>query len=247
MADEMDLPESTLSGLDDPDVLSAPISARYPWPAAPLLMLDSDRTRYGSRTLVELFLAAIAGGVNVVQLWEPDLPARDLLGEAQRLRKLALGGVPMLVYDRSAVALAAHADGVHLPPDGLPIQAAKHASQGLLVGRNVASVAEAIAAEVDGADYLVVGPVFFSSYAGDRTPTGPTLVRRIKARVHLPVLASGGITAGNAHQVIAAGADGVAVTTEILTADDPRQAAKCLLEAMRGAWDTRPLMRESRG
>jgi thiamine-phosphate pyrophosphorylase len=194
-----------------------------------------------------MFLAAIAGGVNVVQLWEPDLPARDLLAEAQRLRKLALGGVPMLVYDRGDVAVAAQADGVHLSPDGLPIPAAKQVGQGLLVGRNVASVADAVAAEAEGADYLVVGPVFFSSYAADRTPVGPTLVRRIKARVHLPVLASGGITAGNAHQVIAAGADGVAVTTEILSADDPRFAAKCLLEAMRGAWGARPLMREGRG
>jgi thiamine-phosphate pyrophosphorylase len=70
-------------------------------------------------------------------------------------------------------------------------------------------------------------------------------VRRIKARVRVPLLAGGGITAGNAHQVIAAGADGVSVVTEIVESEDPRAAARSLLDAMRGAWDTRPLLREA--
>ncbi len=91
----------------------------------------------------------------------------------------------------------------------------------------------------------MVEPVFFSHYARDRSPLGPTVIRRIKAKVHLPLLAGGGITAGNAHQVIAAGADGVSVTTEIVDASDPRIAAKSLADAMREAWQTRPLLREA--
>jgi thiamine-phosphate pyrophosphorylase len=63
--------------------------------------------------------------------------------------------------------------------------------------------------------------------------------------VHLPLLAGGGITAGNAHQVIAAGADGVSVVTEIMDAADTRAAARCLVEAMRQAWPTRPLLRDA--
>jgi thiamine monophosphate synthase len=100
-------------------------------------------------------------------------------------------------------------------------------------------------AEQAGADYLIVEPLFFSHYAQGRPPLGPTVVRRIKAKVHLPLLAGGGITAGNAHQVIAAGADGVSVVTEIVEAADPRAAARSLLEAMREAWSTRPLLREA--
>jgi thiamine-phosphate pyrophosphorylase len=61
----------------------------------------------------------------------------------------------------------------------------------------------------------------------------------------VPLLASGGITAGNAHQVIAAGADGVSVTSEIVDAHDPRTAARALHDAMRGAWATRPLLRDA--
>jgi thiamine-phosphate pyrophosphorylase len=180
----------------------------------------------------------------MVQLREPDLHARHLLGEAERLRKLALGGVPLLVYDRVDVAVAANADGVQLPPDGLPVSAAKSVSRGMLVGKSVSSVTEAVAAERVGVDYLVVEPIFFSYYNG-RSPLGLTVVRRIKARVHVPLLAGGGITAGNAHQVIAAGADGVSVTSEIVDALDTRGAARSLSEAMREAWPTRPLLREA--
>jgi thiamine-phosphate pyrophosphorylase len=205
----------------------------------------TDRTRYGDRSLEDVFLPALAGGVNMIQLREPDLPARDLLGEAERLRRLAIGGVPLVVYDRADAAVAAQADGVHVPADGLPIPAAKQASRGLLVGRTVTSVAEAVAAEQAGADYLVVEPVFFSHYSQGHSPLGPTLVRRIKARVRIPLLAGGGISAGNAHQVIAAGADGVSVISEIVDAEDPRAAARCLMQAMREAWATHPLLREA--
>ena len=181
----------------------------------------------------------------MIELREADLTARDLLGEAERLRKMALGGVPLVVYDRVDVAVAAQADGVHLAADSLPISAAKQAGRGVLVGKSVSSVAEAVAAEQAGADYLIVEPVFFSHYAQGRSPIGPTVIRRIKAKVHLPLLAGGGITAGNAHQVIAAGADGVSVTTEVVDSDDPRAAARSLHDAMREAWPTRPLLREA--
>jgi thiamine-phosphate pyrophosphorylase len=210
-----------------------------------LLLIVTDRTRYGDRSLEDIFVPALSGGVNMIELRESDLTARDLLGEAERLRKLALGGVPLIIYDRVDVAVAAQADGVHLTADSLPISAAKQASRGILVGKSVSSVAEAVAAEQAGADYLVLEPVFFSHYAQGRPPIGPTVVRRIKAKVHLPLLAGGGITAGNAHQVIAAGADGVSVTTEIVDSDDPRAAARSLSDAMREAWGTRPLLREA--
>ena len=218
----------------------------YSFPPAPLLMLVSDRKRYGERTAQDLFLAALRGGVNMIQLWEPDLAPRDLLGEADRMRRLAIGGIPLIVYDRVDVAVAVGADGVHLPADGLPVKAAKKAGRHMLIGKSVSSVTEAVAADQAGASYLVVGPVFPSTYSTPgSSPLGPTTIRRIKARVKAPVLASGGITAGNAHQVIAAGADGVSVTSEVVEAHDPERAALALMAAMRAAWATRPLLRES--
>src|SRR5262249_15146956 len=120
----------------------------------------------------------------------------------------------------------------------------KHAGRGVLVGKTVTSLAEAVAAEQAGADFLIAEPVFFSHYA-QHAPLGPTLIRRIKAKVRLPLLAGGGITAGNAHQVIAAGADGVSVISEIVDSQDPRGSARALMDAMREAWPTRPLLREA--
>ena len=221
------------------------MSSKYSLPSAPLLLLVTDRTRYGDRTLEDVFVPALAGGVNMLELRESDMTARDLLGEAERLRRLALGGVPLIVYDRVDVAVAAKADGVRVSAEGLPISAAKQAGRGVLVGKSVSSVAEAVASELAGADYLIVEPVFFSHYAPTSSPLGPTVIRRIKARVRVPVLAAGGITAGNAHQVIAAGADGVALTSEIVDAVDPRVAARSIVDAMREAWPTRPLLREA--
>ncbi len=219
--------------------------SKYHLPSAPLLLLVTDRTRYGDRSLEDVFVPALSGGCNMIELREPDMSARDLLGEAERMRRLALGGVPLVIYDRVDVAVAAHADGVHLSADSLPISAAKQAGRGMLVGKTVSSVADAVAAEQAGADYLVVEPLFFSHYAQGHNPLGPTLVLRIKAKVHVPLLAGGGISAGNAHQVIAAGADGVSVISEIVDAPDPRAAVQCLLESMRQAWGTRPLLREA--
>jgi thiamine-phosphate pyrophosphorylase len=219
--------------------------SNYSLPSAPLLLLVTDRTRYADRTLEDIFVPALAGGVNMIELREADMTARDLLGESERLRRMALGGVPLIIFDRVDVAVASHADGVHLAGDSLPISAAKQAGRGILVGRSVSSMAEAVAAEQAGANYLVVEPVFFGHYEQTRSPIGPTVIRRIKSKVHLPLLAGGGITAGNAHQVIAAGADGVSVTTEIVDSDDPRGAARSLQDAMREAWPTRPLLREA--
>src|SRR5689334_193005 len=161
------------------------MSSRYSLPSAPLLLLVTDRTRYGDRTLEDIFVPALSGGVNMIELRESDMNARDLLGEAERLRHLALGGVPLMVYDRVDVAVASRADGVHVNSESLPISSAKQVGRGILVGKTVGSVAEAVAAEQAGADYIVLEPVFFSHYAQGRTPLGPTLVRRIKAKVHI--------------------------------------------------------------
>src|SRR5438105_10212523 len=133
--------------------------SKYTLPTAPLLLLATDRTRYGDRAVEDIFVPALSGGVNMIELREADMTARDLLGEAERMRKLALGGVPLIVFDRVDVAVAAGADGVHVSLDSLPISAAKQAGRGVLVGKSVSNLAEAISAEQSGADYLILEPV----------------------------------------------------------------------------------------
>src|SRR3984893_1363088 len=99
--------------------------SNYSLPSAPLLLLVTDRTRYGDRSLEDIFVPSLSGGVNMLEVREAARTAPDLLGEAERFRKLALGGVPLVIYDRVDVAVASRADGVHVAAESLPISAAK--------------------------------------------------------------------------------------------------------------------------
>lgn len=211
----------------------------------PCLMLVTDRRLCGGRSLVNLVAAAVAGGVNAVQLREKDLPAGDLWELARKLRTVTKKRALLIVNDRVDVALACGADGVHLPEAGLPVAAARRvAGLGFLIGRSVHSVegarsAAAEAAEGEspwrGADYLVAGTIFPSRSHPGVTPVGPALLAEIRLATGLPILAIGGIERDNVAQVMAAGAQGCAVISAILGARDPRRAAQELAEALREA------------
>jgi thiamine-phosphate pyrophosphorylase len=178
--------------------------------------------------------------VNLVQLREKDLGARELLDVANSLRAaLEPLGVPLVVNGRADVAFAAGAAGVHLPADGLPVTGARAAlGERFLVGRSVHSAAEAELASTDDVDYLILGTVFPSRSHAE----GPTIGLegvRTAAGGRLPLVGIGGITAANAGGVMEAGADGVAVISAILGRSDPQRAARELCEAVQGAWSLR--------
>jgi thiamine-phosphate pyrophosphorylase len=202
------------------------------------LYLVTDRNLARGRTLSSIVASAVAGGATVVQIREKGLDARAFLAEALALRTwLEARGVPLIVNDRLDVALACGAAGVHVGQHDLPCAVVRRlAGPGLLIGVSVSTVAEAVAAEGDGADYLGISPVFDTPTKLD-TPaaTGLDGVRRIRAAVRLPLVAIGGIHAGNAAAVMAAGADGVAVVSAILAAHDPQRAAEEMRRQIDGA------------
>jgi thiamine-phosphate pyrophosphorylase len=208
-----------------------PFSAR-PWPRL-VLMLVTDRKRCARRTLAETVAEAVAGGVNVVQLREKDLPARELLQLARQLRGVCGREALLLVNDRLDVVLLSGADGVHLGSGGLPVAAARQfLPPTMRVGRSVHSVNEARQAELDGADYLLAGTIFPSASHPNAAPAGVSLLSDLSARVSLPVFAIGGIDVENVRQCWEAGVAGVAVISSVLDADDPRAAASRLLPAL---------------
>ncbi len=207
----------------------------------PLIMLVTDRTACGGRRLEEVVEAAVDGGVNVVQLREKDLPAADLYMLAVRLRQVVGTQALLFVNDRIDVALAAGAHGVQLGSSGLPIEVARQLAPDLLLGRSVHDVAQAADAVRNGADLLVAGTMFASRSHPGQVPAGPSLVRKIGGLTGLPLVGIGGITPGNAAQVIAAGACGVAAITSIVSALDPRDGAARLTAAVNEAWPTAPL------
>jgi thiamine-phosphate diphosphorylase len=201
---------------------------RRKWPGH-VLMLVTDRRQCGDRSLPEVVSEAIEGGVNAVQLREKDLPAGELLALARQIRGVCGPHVLFLVNERVDVALMCGADGVHLGEKSLPVAPVRQLlPPSMLVGRSTHSVNGARQAELDGADYLVLGTVFPSASHPEGAPVGIDMLRDVTHRVGVPVVAIGGISAENAAECREAGAAGVAVISAILRAEDPRKAAESL-------------------
>ena len=217
------------------------MSSARPVLPLPIVMLVTDRRACDGRRLEDVVEAAVDGGVNVVQLREKDLPARELYDLAQRLRQIVGTQALLLVNDRIDVALAAGAHGVQLGGTSLACDVARELAPDLLIGRSVHDVANAATAISSSADLLVVGTMFASRSHPGLTPAGPSLIRKVAALSNVPLIGIGGITAANATQVIAAGAGGVAAITSITMATDPRDAAAKLVRAVNEAWPTAPL------
>jgi thiamine-phosphate pyrophosphorylase len=138
----------------------------------------------------------------------------------------------LFVNDRLDIALALNAEGVQLGHAGLPPRAARQLNPRWWIGRSVHDVPGAEAARAEGADYLVVGPVYATATHPDRAPLGLERLRDI-ARLGLPVIAIGGVTAARAGEVKAAGAYGVAAIRALWDAAEPGAAARQMLEELR--------------
>ena len=201
----------------------------------PGLCLVTDSSVALHAPLEEVVAEAVSGGVGMVQLREKSLSTGDLYELAATLRRVTLGKAILTINDRLDVALAVDADGVHLPSHSLPACVVKKLGGGrLLVGRSVHSVEEAVVAESDGADYLILGTIYGTASHPGRPPSGPGLIEAVKARVRTHVYAIGGINASNVEEVMRAGADGVAVIRSILGAPDPGIAAREIAEIVEG-------------
>ena len=206
----------------------------------PCLCLVTDRKVVEEATLVPRVAEAVDGGVDMVQLREKDLAGGALLALAASLRDAIQGRAILVINDRADVALAVGAGGVQLGEDGLPVDAARRVlGPGSVIGRSVHSEEGASQAGAQGADFLVVGTMYATTSHPGAAPAGPGLVRRIRQRCPLPLIGIGGITRGNAGDVIRAGASGVAVISSILGSTEPGEAARQLKQALREAWITR--------
>lgn len=191
------------------------------------LVLGASDT--GSRPFEEVVLAAVSGGITLVQLREKHAPTRTQLDHARRLKALLQPrGVPLIVNDRIDVALAAGADGVHLGQEDMPPKEARQLmGNELLIGLSVGNSEEAATADPGLIDYIGIGPAFVSGTkrdAGDAI--GPNGVASLRRQVALPSVAIGGIDAGNAGELRRSGIEGVAVVSAICAAEDPKRAAQ---------------------
>ena len=199
----------------------------------PKLCLVTDSSLKLHAPLEKVVTEAVSGGVGMVQVREKGMPSGDLHRLAKKLRDVTRGKALLIINDRVDIALAVDADGVHLPSHSLPIDVAQSlCGEEMLAGRSVHNVEEAVAAEQEGADYLILGTIYATASHPDGPVSGPELIRAVKARVQTPVYAIGGINASNAREVMNAGADGIAVIRSILASKDPRTAALELKETI---------------
>jgi thiamine-phosphate diphosphorylase len=157
---------------------------------------------------------------------------------ADRLQTAALRtGAWLLVNDRVDVAMAVRANGVQLGSRSLPVADARALlGAGARIGCSVHGAAEALQAESDGADFVVLGTIFESASHAGRAAAGTRLVRDTASRTLLPVLAIGGMTPDRLADVAGAGAHGAAVLGGVWRAGDPASAAAEYAEAVRSAW-----------
>jgi len=193
------------------------------------LYLVTDRDLCGGRPLEEVVAAAVDGGASCVQIREKNLSTRAFVAEARAIKKLlADRGVPLIINDRLDVALAAEADGIHIGQDDMPYPLARRIlGKGKIVGLSVETWEDVEEAEDWDVDYLGVSPIFATPTKTDtRGDWGLDGLARIRARSRHPLVAIGGLNAGNAGAAVAAGADGIAVVSAICAAPDPFQAAR---------------------
>jgi thiamine-phosphate pyrophosphorylase len=189
----------------------------------------------GGRRLADL-AGLIAGSATLVQLRDKHGSTRAMVEEARSLRGvLEPAGVPLLINDRVDVALAAEADGVHIGQDDMSVADARLLlGRTAIIGLSLSTVQQAQAAPLELLDYVAIGGVYATTSKDDTaTPIGiggmRAVVQAVRARkAQFPICAIAGINAGNAAEVIAAGADGVAVISALALAGDPAQAAQDL-------------------
>ena len=199
------------------------------------LCLVTDRSQVPGRDLVGVVRDCLAAGLPAVQVREKDLGAADLVALCRRLREPTRAhGALLIVNDRADVALAAGADGVQRTHTSLPVADLRAvADKRLRIGASVHGLDDARAAEAEGADWIVFGPVYDTpSKRRFGAPQGLAALARVAGAVRVPVVAIGGITPERVAEVRRAGATGVAVIAALLRAASPADATRRFLDEL---------------
>jgi thiamine-phosphate pyrophosphorylase len=180
---------------------------------------------------IELAELAIAGGADTIQFRQKTGETIQMIRIAERIQALCKkAGVSFIINDRVDVAIASHADGVHLGQDDFPIPLArKLLGEGAIIGGSAGNIEEARKCFLEGADYIGFGPVYPTSSKEDAGPaSGLDLLRQVVEKIPLPIIAIGGINKDNTLLVKETGAYGIAVISAVCCEKDPEEATRCL-------------------
>ncbi len=191
----------------------------------------TDTVLQSRHTHAELARMAVAGGADAVQYRQKGGETRGMIETARAMCDIcAASGVPLIVNDRVDVALAAEADGVHLGQEDFPVALARNLlGAGRIIGVSAGNPDEARKGIADGADYVGFGPIFPTGSKSDAGEAqGLRKLADFTRAVRAPVIAIGGIGAGNAAGVLRSGADGFAVISAVCCQADPETATRNL-------------------
>ena len=192
------------------------------------LYLVTDRTLMSTPTLEEAVENALKGGCTLVQLREKTASSKDFFAMAQKLRALTHAyNAPFIINDRVDIALAAHADGVHVGQQDLPASAVRSLlGPDKIIGVSAHTLEEALAAQDAQADYVGVGTLFTTATKPEAAPVSLAELKRIRQHLLIPLVAIGGITAETIPQICACGIDGIAVASAILAQPNIEQTTQ---------------------
>ena len=169
------------------------------------------------------------GGCRLVQYREKEKSAQEIITEAQAVMELCKqANATCIINNRVDVALAVDAHGVHLGQDDMPVTDAREIlGKDKLIGVTVHNVEEALLAVEQGADHISVSPIFHTDTKKDAgKPAGIKLIKEIKPKVKVPIVAIGGIKQSNMLEVLSAGADAVAIISGILNSENVEEKTK---------------------
>ena len=197
-----------------------------------LVYAVTDRAWVGKMSLYQQVEAALQNGATCIQLREKELDDADFLAEAQEMAALCRRyHVPFIINDKVDIAIACHADGVHVGQEDMAASdVRKRVGDQMMIGVSAHTVEEALEAVRDGADYLGLGAVFSTSTKTDAGAMSFDTLKAICDAVEIPTVAIGGISPANIMQLAGSGVDGVAVVSAIFGAPDPGQATAQLVE-----------------
>ena len=200
-----------------------------------LLYAVTDRHWLDGRTLKEVVLESLEGGVTMLQLREKHLDEAHFLEEAKELQMLCRSWhVPFLINDNVEIALAMNADGIHVGQSDMAAGDVRtKLGDDKIIGGSAQTVEQALLAEKAGADYLGVGAVFPTSSKDDANEVTYETLKAICSAVSIPVVAIGGITQENVHQLAGSGICGAAVISAIYAKPNIKKAAAELKKAVK--------------
>lgn len=191
------------------------------------LYLVTDRQLMSCDSLTEAVEQAILGGCTMIQLREKELPSLEFYNQAVAVKQVTERyHIPLIINDRIDIAMAVQAAGVHIGQHDLPAATVRKViGENMLLGVSASSIAEAIQAQQDGADYLGVGAMFPTGTKTDAESVSMEELQKIRTAVSLPIVVIGGINKGNAGRFKPMGIDGLAVVSTIIAQSDIKAAA----------------------